>query len=163
MVKKTKKYLEYFKTFVACLVLFFFFVGNLYALNSYSSGYQLTSYQSRDIYYSSSQTCQNIRNNTSNYYFIPTRTSGEWNSFYNNRSRLGVTVNSCVVPPTPANCLSGTYCSGYNNRVHVCLLHTNYYVTCAGEWWINRTNVTSSCEGDTSGIYWYDYYNAGSC
>lgn len=78
------------------LILFFSlaFIGVIYALNTWSTGYRIDT-ETKQVLVNSTQDCYNVTNITPNAYFLPTKTTAEWNTFETHLPS-GVTIGSCV-------------------------------------------------------------------
>lgn len=116
-------------------------------------------------------TCRSVNNTSGKDIFIPTKTSGEWSSFYNN-SPTGVTVASCDLCPgvstIGATCPNGAKYLGtfnYGGSIGVkkllitpggCTDSTT--PTCAdgidtvGKFWQNAPTTTTGATSDTDGL-----------
>ena len=92
-LKFTKKYF-----FIFGIVIFLLFLSSItvYALNIWNLGYRIYT-QTKEVKVGSSQACHKVTNTSSNSYFIPTKTTTEWNAFANNPPS-GVTIGSCCTP-----------------------------------------------------------------
>ena len=112
-LKFTKKYF-----FIFGIVIFLLFLSSItvYALNIWNLGYRIYT-QTKEVKVGSSQACHKVTNTSSNSYFIPTRTTTEWNAFANN-SPSGVTIGSCCVSYQGNSCggSSCIYAGTYNWR-----------------------------------------------
>ncbi len=144
------------KIFLSWLVLLVVSTGSIYALDSYYTGYRLENRSDMEVYYTSTarQYCKKVENNSSsNDYFVPTKTSSEWN-YFNYYHPSNISISDCE--PELMDCFD-KYCSGYNHRIHFKGVTGECTATCTGSWWGDYRNFTSWCETD-----WEDLYQCSS-
>ncbi len=78
------------------------FAGTAYALNIWNTGYRINT-ETKNVYVGAGQDCHKITNTSGNSYFIPTKTTAEWNSFASHLPS-GASVASCGPPATFTEC-----------------------------------------------------------
>ncbi|MCF7846349.1 MAG: hypothetical protein K9L85_03865 [Candidatus Peribacteraceae bacterium] len=74
--------------------IFFLLSGVIFALNSWSEGYQIGQ-ESKVVYVGSAQNCYLVSNTSGSSYFLPTKNIDEWREFAAN-TPSGVTVKGCT-------------------------------------------------------------------
>jgi hypothetical protein len=79
--------------------------GMVYALNSWNTGFRIDK-ETKNVYIGSSQTCYKVTNTSNNSYFIPTKTTAEWNAFAANLPS-GVSIGSCCASHAYFSCYAG--------------------------------------------------------
>lgn len=116
-----KKFLSLLRfTFSVSLLAWLCYMGIVYALNTWDTGYQVTNNQTKDITLQD-LSCRRITNNNTNR-FIPTKTMAEWNAFNAVAGGQGVSVWSCAV-----NC---SWYWSYDSQATTCWgTTTTYYYT----------------------------------
>lgn len=86
------------------------------AVNSGAAdGYDLYPNISKQIFTGSGD-CRQVKNNSGVAYFIPTRTTAEWQSFENAKARLGVDALSTCSCSDAVDCLPGLNCGSLSAR-----------------------------------------------
>jgi len=88
-----KIFLKYYPLTLAVL-LFFWAVGFVLAINSVEEGYQVNIGIAQEI--DAHGVCKNVTNNTSSSVFIPTKTDAEWSAFRDNIPS-GISLADCAV------------------------------------------------------------------
>ncbi len=78
------------------LIAGWIYIGVVYAINTWDTGYQFVWTQTKDITLSDSS-CRKVTAGMAGTSFIPTRTMGEFNSFVAIAASRWATVGSCVV------------------------------------------------------------------
>lgn len=100
------------KKIFICLGLLVFSLGlfgRSVALDVWNLGYRIEK-ETKDVYVGTAQDCHKISNTTDKKYFIPTKTTTEWDSFVNHKP-TGVTLSTCC-DPNDWSPPTSWYCSG---------------------------------------------------
>ena len=74
----------------------------VYALNTWNEGYRINT-ETKEVKVDSSENCHKVTNTSGNSYFIPTKTTAEWNAFAGNLPS-GVSIGSCDPVCVPGLC-----------------------------------------------------------
>ena len=97
-----KKFFKFKKGKLSLIIIIatvFLFISaiTVYALNTWATGYRVNT-ETKDVLVGASQACHKVTNTSSNSYFIPTKTTAEWDSFASHLPS-GVSIGSCLPAP----------------------------------------------------------------
>lgn len=174
-----RKYLTSIPIIATGIVSMCIYIGVVYAINTWDTGYQAPLWTNTDVTIGSAWwTCQRVYNGGwVATLFVPTKTVAEWNSFNSNKPS-GVTTGSCCVPyaGTACDCFQDAYscqpapgtpspgwCTVWSQYVHTYTLDYQWspatcgtysaYVVC-GQTWGWTYNCAWQCIDDYYGGGW---------